>query len=93
MAIWFTSLPLTDSFVMYRGLNLGEGRHGIARAVFHGKRGELHQRYRECHLSPICNYLLKPPLGSLVAGDAEQVAELVIHLSEAGFIGFKNSAI
>ncbi len=28
-------------------LNLGEGRHSLAREVFHGKRGELHQRYRE----------------------------------------------
>ena len=28
-------------------LNRGEGRHGLARAVFHGKRGELRQRYRE----------------------------------------------
>lgn len=28
-------------------LNLGEGRHSLARNVFHGKRGELHQRYRE----------------------------------------------
>ncbi|MGF6604885.1 TnpA family transposase [Paraburkholderia sp. GAS448] len=28
-------------------LNLGEGRHSLARDVFHGKRGELHQRYRE----------------------------------------------
>ena len=28
-------------------LNRGEGRHQLARAVFHGKRGELHQRYRE----------------------------------------------
>jgi TnpA family transposase len=28
-------------------LNLGEGRHSLARAVFHGKRGELHQSYRE----------------------------------------------
>jgi TnpA family transposase len=28
-------------------LNLSEGRHSLARAVFHGKRGELHQRYRE----------------------------------------------
>jgi len=26
-------------------LNRGEGRHSVARAVFHGKRGELHQRY------------------------------------------------
>ena len=28
-------------------LNRGESRHGVARIVFHGKRGELHQRYRE----------------------------------------------
>jgi TnpA family transposase len=28
-------------------LNWGEDRHRLARAVFHGKRGELHQRYRE----------------------------------------------
>ena len=28
-------------------LNRTEGRHGLARDVFHGKRGELRQRYRE----------------------------------------------
>ena len=28
-------------------LNRGEGRHSVARAVFHGQRGELRQRYRE----------------------------------------------
>lgn len=28
-------------------LNLGEGRHALARNIFHGKRGELYQRYRE----------------------------------------------
>ncbi len=28
-------------------LNRGEGRHSLGRVVFHGKRGELHQRYRE----------------------------------------------
>jgi TnpA family transposase len=28
-------------------LNLGEGRHSLARSIFHGKRGELFQRYRE----------------------------------------------
>ena len=28
-------------------LNRGEGRHCLARDVFHGKRGELYQRYRE----------------------------------------------
>lgn len=28
-------------------LNRGESRHGVARAVFHGQRGELRQRYRQ----------------------------------------------
>ena len=28
-------------------LNRGEGRHRLARAVFHGQKGELRQRYRE----------------------------------------------
>ncbi len=28
-------------------LNFSEGRHSLARTVFHGKRGELCQRYRE----------------------------------------------
>ena len=28
-------------------LNRGEGRHRLARAVFHGQRGELRHRYRE----------------------------------------------
>ena len=28
-------------------LNRGEARHMLARAVFHGKRGELRQRYRQ----------------------------------------------
>lgn len=28
-------------------LNRGEGRHGLARIVFHGQRGEVRQRYRE----------------------------------------------
>ena len=28
-------------------LNRGEGRHSVARAVFHGRKGELRQRYRE----------------------------------------------
>jgi len=28
-------------------LNRGEGRHGVARHIFHGQRGELRQRYRQ----------------------------------------------
>lgn len=30
-----------------RQLNRGEQRHGVARVVFHGRRGELRQKYRE----------------------------------------------
>jgi TnpA family transposase len=30
-----------------RQLNRGESRHSLAREIFHGKRGELRQRYRE----------------------------------------------
>jgi hypothetical protein len=31
----------------YPQLNRHEGRHSLARAVFHGNRGELRKRYRE----------------------------------------------
>ena len=45
------TLTFIDDEPMRRGtltqLNRGEGRHSLARVVFHGKRGELRQRYRE----------------------------------------------
>lgn len=28
-------------------LTRDEGRHALARAIFHGRKGEIHQRYRE----------------------------------------------
>ena len=34
-------------------LNRGEGRHTVARAIFHGKKGELRQRYREGMEDPL----------------------------------------
>lgn len=44
-------LRLIDDEAYRRGilnqLNRGEGRHDLAREVFHGRRGELRQRYRE----------------------------------------------
>ena len=44
-------LRLIDDETYRRGiltqLNHGEGRHDLAREVFHGRRGELRQRYRE----------------------------------------------
>jgi TnpA family transposase len=35
-------------------LNRGESRHSVARAVFHGQRGELRQRYREGQEDRVC---------------------------------------
>lgn len=35
-------------------LNRGEGRRSVARAVFHGKRGELRQHYREGQEDQLC---------------------------------------
>ena len=44
-------LRLIDDEAYRRGilnqLNRGEGRHDLAREIFHGRRGELRQRYRE----------------------------------------------
>src|SRR5207244_13591442 len=43
-------LDLVDDEAYRRSLlvqvNTGERRHGLARRVFHGRRGELHQAYR-----------------------------------------------
>ena len=35
-------------------LNRGESRHSLARAIFYGKRGELHQSYREGQEDQLC---------------------------------------
>ena len=47
----FQTLTYIDDEAKRRGtliqLNRGKGRHSVARAVFHGKRGELRQHYRE----------------------------------------------
>ena len=43
----FTRRPFSDSRSILVQLNRGEGRHQLARTIFHGKRGELRQRYRE----------------------------------------------
>lgn len=42
-----TPLPESAGCMRPRSGNRGEGRHQLARIVFHGKRGELRQRYRE----------------------------------------------
>ena len=38
---------LADGRRILTQLNRGESRHSLARAVFHGRRGEVRQRYRE----------------------------------------------
>jgi TnpA family transposase len=44
-------LPIIDSQPYRRGIkgmrNLQEGRHALAGKIFHGRKGELFQRYRE----------------------------------------------
>ena len=40
-----TTTTIADVFKQQ--LNRGEGRHSVARHVFHGQRGELRQRYRQ----------------------------------------------
>jgi len=49
-------------------LNRGEGRHSLARAVFHGKRGELRQRYQEGQE----DQLILPPLRGHLTDDGSQ---------------------
>jgi len=44
-------------------LNKGEDRHKLARAVFHGKQGELRQRYREGQEDQLSSLQLEICLG------------------------------
>jgi TnpA family transposase len=79
-------------------LNRGESRHSLARAVFHGQRGELRQRYREGQedqlgaLGLVVNVLvlwntryLGAALDRLRAEGATVTAEDVARLSPLGF--------
>jgi len=44
---WLTSTTETYRRRILTQLNRTESRHALARAVFHGQRGQLRQRYRE----------------------------------------------
>ena len=79
-------------------LNRGEGRHQLARVVFHGKRGELRQRYREGQedqlgsLGLVVNVIvlwntiyMDVALGQLRAEGFDMRAEDVARLSPLGF--------
>lgn len=79
-------------------LNRGEGRHTLARAIFHGQKGELRQRYKEGQedqlgaLGLVVNILVlwstiytERVLDRLRAGGTEARAEDVARLSPLGF--------
>ena len=79
-------------------LNRGEGRHQLARVVFHGKRGELRQRYREGQedqlgsLGLVVNVIVRwntiymdAALNQLRAEGFDMRAEDVARLSPLGF--------
>ena len=79
-------------------LNRGEGRHSLARTVFHGQRGELRQRYREVQedqlgaLGLIVNMLvlwntryMNAALSHLRSIDVAVVPEDVARLSPLGY--------
>ena len=79
-------------------LNRGEGRHQLARIVFHGKRGELRQRYREgqedqlgalgivVNLVVLWNTIcMDAALDQLRAEGHEVLPEDIAHLSPLGF--------
>jgi len=79
-------------------LNRGEGRHQLARIIFHGKRGELRQRYREgqedqlgalglvVHLVVLWNTIyMDAAIDQLVAEGYEVRPEDVARLSPLGF--------
>ena len=78
-------------------LNRHEGRHRLARALFHGKRGELRQRYREGQedqlgsLGPVVNIVvlwntvyMDAALDQLRAKGVEAQPEDVARLSPLG---------
>lgn len=79
-------------------LNRGEGRHQLARVLFHGKRGELRQRYREgqedqlgalglvVNLVVLWNTIyIDAALGQLRAEGYEVLADDIARLSPLGF--------
>jgi TnpA family transposase len=57
----FHILPVIDSAPYRRGIkgmrNLQEGRHALAEKIFHGRRRELFQRYREGMEDPLTRWV------------------------------------
>src|SRR5262249_12615293 len=63
-------------------LNRGEGRHRLARAVFHGQRGEVRQRYREGQEDQLG--ALGPVVNALVLWNTRYMDAAVSHLRATG---------
>ena len=63
-------------------LNRGEGRNGLARAVFHGRRGEVRQRYREGQEDQLG--ALGLVVNALVLWNTRYMDAAVTHLEAAG---------
>jgi TnpA family transposase len=63
-------------------LNRGEGRNGLARVVFHGRRGEVRQRYREGQEDQLG--ALGLVVNALVLWNTRYMDAAVTHLKAAG---------
>lgn len=63
-------------------LNRGEGRNGLARVVFHGRRGEVRQRYREGQEDQLG--ALGLVVNALVLWNTRYMDASVTHLKAAG---------
>lgn len=63
-------------------LNRGEARHSLARAVFHGQRGELHQRYREGQEDQLS--ALGLVVNAIVLWNTRYIEAALQHLARAG---------
>ena len=67
---------------MLTQLNKGEGRHALARVLFHGQRGELRQRYREGQEDQLG--ALGLVLNAVVLWNTRYMSQALDHLRAAG---------
>jgi hypothetical protein len=64
------------------GLTRHEGRHSVARIIFHGNRGELRQPYREGQADQLG--ALGFALNALVLWNAQYLDDAIVHLRATG---------
>lgn len=65
-------------------LNRGESRHSLSRAVFYGKRGEIHQRYREGQEDQLG--ALGLVVNAIVLWNTRYMQEALIVITKTGFL-------